>query len=151
MTQIGVDLNDLKRAVENEIKADNILDANASVQLLGAAEKSLKMVYLEARSMGSSTINTGHLLLSLLKDEKSLISKILNDFELSYSTVKTRLMEHHQRQTEARSDLPGDSDDDSSDFFSHKSSSVNNKTTNVDADLRFSPRCNSRWTNHSSK
>jgi len=126
MTQIGVDLNELKRAVENEIKADNILDANASIQLLGAAEKSLKMVYLEARSMGSSTINTGHLLLSLLKDEKSLISKILNDFELSYSSVKTRLMEHHQRPTEARSDLPGDSDDDSNDFFSHKSSQGNN-------------------------
>ena len=120
MTQIGVDLNDLKRAVENEIKADKILDVNASVQLLGAAEKSLKLVYLEARSMGSSTINTGHLLLALLKDDKSLISKILSDFELSYKIVRSRLMEHHQRQTEARSDMPGDSDDDSNDFFSHK-------------------------------
>jgi ATP-dependent Clp protease ATP-binding subunit ClpC len=128
MTQIGVDLNDLKRAVENEIKADNILDANASVQLLGAAEKSLKLVYLEARSLGSSTINTGHLLLALLKDDKSLISKILNDFELSYSTVKSRLMEHHQRQTEARADMPGDSDDDSNDFFSHKAPSGNSSS-----------------------
>jgi ATP-dependent Clp protease ATP-binding subunit ClpC len=117
LKRLGIDLYDLKRTVEVEIKEDKALEANASIQLLKAAEKSLKVVYLEARSMGSKNINTGHLLLAILKDEKSMIAKVLIDFGIDYATVKTELEENPSKPTEARSDMPGDSDDDANDFF----------------------------------
>jgi len=80
LNNLSVDFYDLKKTIELEIKEDQALESGASIQLLKAAEKSLKLVYLEARSMGSNTINTGHLLLALLKDDKALITKILGDF-----------------------------------------------------------------------
>ena len=123
LNDLGVDFLDLKRTIELEIKEDHALETNASVQLLKAAEKSLKLVYLEARSMGSTTINTGHLLLAILKDDKALISKLLNNFDINYQSVKLKLDEMKRRQVESKSDLPGDSDDDAGDFFQHKPSS----------------------------
>jgi ATP-dependent Clp protease ATP-binding subunit ClpC len=123
LNDLEADLENIKRAVEVEIKADQILDSNINIQLLKEADKSLKLVYLEARSMGSSTINTGHLLLALLKNENSLISKILNDYNINYDSVKTILENNKNKPIESRSDMPGDSDDDSNDFFQHKPSS----------------------------
>jgi ATP-dependent Clp protease ATP-binding subunit ClpC len=120
---LGTDFYDLKKTIETEIKEDQVLDASASIQLLKAAEKSLKLVYLEARSMGSPTINTGHLLLALLKDDKTLISKILSDHNINYPVIKTQLEEYKRRQVESKSDMPGDSDDDPNDFFQHKPTS----------------------------
>jgi len=122
LNNLSIDFYDLKKTIELEIKEDQALESGASIQLLKAAEKSLKLVYLEARSMGSNTINTGHLLLALLKDEKALITKILSDFNISYPIVKSQLEEYKRKQIESKSDLPGDSDDDSSDFFQHKPS-----------------------------
>jgi ATP-dependent Clp protease ATP-binding subunit ClpC len=120
---LGIDFHELKKSIEAEIKEDQILDSNASIQLLKTAEKTLKLVYLEARSLGSSTINTGHLLLALLKDEKALITRILNDQNINYQVIKVQLEEYKHRPVESKSDLPGDSDDDSSDFFQHKPTS----------------------------
>jgi len=120
LNKLNVDLYDLKRTVEIEIKEERSLDTTASIQLLKAAEKSLKVVYLEARSMGSASINTGHLLLAIIKDDKSLIAKILNDFNISYEALKSQLEENSSSQIEAKSDMPDDSDDDASDFFQQK-------------------------------
>ncbi|HPR33772.1 MAG TPA: ATP-dependent Clp protease ATP-binding subunit, partial [Prolixibacteraceae bacterium] len=126
LVKMGTDLSKLKRMLEMEIREDKALEPSASVQLLKATERTLKLVYLEARSMGNNTINTGHLLLALLKDEKSLVSKILNDFNISYYIIKSQLEEYNRRQQpKAKSDMPGDSDDDSGDFFQKPTSGTN--------------------------
>ncbi|MBN1927425.1 MAG: ATP-dependent Clp protease ATP-binding subunit [Prolixibacteraceae bacterium] len=125
LNNLGVDLYELKRTVENEIKKEQPLSPSASVQLLKVAEKSLKLVYLEARSMGSNTINTGHLLLAILKDDKALISRVLNDFNISYYIIKSQLEDYKRKQIESKSDMPGDPDDDSGDFFQKPSSGSN--------------------------
>ncbi|MBN2806487.1 MAG: ATP-dependent Clp protease ATP-binding subunit [Prolixibacteraceae bacterium] len=127
LNNMGIDLFGLKKDVEKEVREDKALDANSSVQLLKEAEKSLKIVYLEARAMGGPTINTGHLLLALLKDEKSLIAKILREHNISYYIIKSHLEEYTHKQTEAKSDYPGDSDDDSGDFFQPKPPSSGNQ------------------------
>jgi ATP-dependent Clp protease ATP-binding subunit ClpC len=123
LNKLSIDFYDLKKTIEMEIKEDQALESGASIQLLNAAEKSLKLVYLEARSMGSNTINTGHLLLALLKDDKALITRILGDFNISYPVIKSQLEEYKRKQIESKSDMSGDSDDDSSDFFQHKPTS----------------------------
>ncbi len=114
LTNLGVNLTEVKLAVEEKLRSEREIDPQASVQLMKAAEKALKLVYLEARAFNSSTINTGHLLLAILKDKESLISEILNGFKVNYYILKSRLEDY--KQPEARSDY-SDDDDDSEESF----------------------------------
>ncbi|MGD9928792.1 MAG: ATP-dependent Clp protease ATP-binding subunit [Mangrovibacterium sp.] len=115
LSHLGVNLSEIKETVESSLRTDKEIDPQASVQLLKSAEKALKLVYLEARAMGNQTINTGHLLLAILKDKDSQISLILNGFHINYYILKSRLEDY--KQPEAKSDY-GDEDDDADDPFS---------------------------------
>lgn len=115
LTNLGVNLAEIKQIVEEKLRTGKDIDSQASVQLLKSAEKALKLVYLEARAFNSSTINTGHLLLALLKDKESIISNILGDFHINYYILKSRLEEY--KKPEAKSEF-GDEDDDTDDGFS---------------------------------
>ncbi|MGQ7869946.1 ATP-dependent Clp protease ATP-binding subunit [Sunxiuqinia sp. sy24] len=108
LTNMGVNLSEIKEAIESALRTDNTIDPQASVQLLKSAEKALKLVYLEARAFSSSTINTGHLLLALLKDKDSQISMLLSEFHVNYYILKSRLEDY--KHPEAKSDF-GDEDD----------------------------------------
>lgn len=108
LTNLGVNLSEVKEAIESTLRTDNVIDPQASVQLLKSAEKALKLVYLEARAFNSSTINTGHLLLALLKDKESQIAALLSEFHVNYYILKSRLEDY--KQPEAKSDF-GDEDD----------------------------------------
>jgi ATP-dependent Clp protease ATP-binding subunit ClpC len=108
LTNLGVNLAEIKEAIETSLRKDNVIDPQASVQLLKSAEKALKLVYLEARSFNSPTINTGHLLLALLKDKESQISSLLSEFHVNYYILKSRIEDY--KQPESKSDF-GDEDD----------------------------------------
>ena len=64
-----IELIELKTKIEKEItqnsKINEILVENLT--LLKSADKALKLVHLEARSFNCDTIDTGHLLLAILK------------------------------------------------------------------------------------
>ncbi|MDO8930131.1 MAG: Clp protease N-terminal domain-containing protein, partial [Bacteroidota bacterium] len=109
LTNLGVNLSDIKQSVEEKLRTGKDIDSQASVQLMKSAEKALKLVYLEARAFNSATISTGHLLLALLKDKESLISNILGEYHINYYILKSRLEDY--RRPEAKSDF-GDEDDD---------------------------------------
>ena len=115
LTNLGINLSEVKDAIESVLRTDNEIDPQASVQLLKSAEKALKLVYLEARAMKSPTINTGHLMLALLKDQESAIAKLLNDFHVDYYTMKSRMESY--AQPENKSEF-GDDDDELEDPFS---------------------------------
>jgi ATP-dependent Clp protease ATP-binding subunit ClpC len=127
LTNLGVNLAEIKEAIEISLRKDNVIDPQASVQLLKSAEKALKLVYLEARSFNSPTINTGHLLLALLKDKESQISSLLSEFHVNYYILKSRIEDY--KQPESKSDF-GD-EDDVDDPFSKQppSSSSSSKKT----------------------
>ncbi|MDP2888665.1 MAG: ATP-dependent Clp protease ATP-binding subunit [Bacteroidota bacterium] len=114
LTNLGVNLSEIKQSVEEKLRTGKDIDSQASVQLLKSAEKALKLVYLEARAFNSATISTGHLLLALLKDKESLISNILGEYHINYYILKSRLEDY--RRPEAKSDF-GDEDDDADDSF----------------------------------
>ena len=120
LTNLGMNLSEIKDAIEESLRTSKEIDPQSSVQLLKSAEKALKLVYLEARALNSTTINTGHLLLALLKDKDSQISSLLNEFHINYYILKSRLEDF--KQPEAKSDF-GDEDDDTEDPFSKPSSS----------------------------
>ncbi|HKJ41991.1 MAG TPA: Clp protease N-terminal domain-containing protein, partial [Sunxiuqinia sp.] len=116
LTNLGVNLSEIKEAIESSLRTDSIIDPQASVQLLKSAEKALKLVYLEARAFNSQTINTGHLLLAILKDKDSQISSLLSEFHVNYYILKSRLEDY--KQPESKSDFSDD--DDVDDPFSSK-------------------------------
>ncbi len=112
LTNLNVNLSEIKQNIEEKLRTGKDIDSQASVQLLKSAEKALKLVYLEARAFNSPTINTGHLLLAIIKDKESLISTILNQYHINYYILKSRLEDY--KNPEAKSDFDDeDSDDDS--------------------------------------
>ncbi len=112
LTNLSVNLSEIKQSIEEKLRTGKDIDSQASVQLLKSAEKALKLVYLEARAFNSPTINTGHLLLALIKDKESLISNILNEYHINYYILKSRLEDY--KSPEAKSEFDDeDSDEDS--------------------------------------
>lgn len=136
LTNLSVNLNEIKQSIEEKLRTGKTIDSQASVQLLKSAEKALKLVYLEARAFNSPTINTGHLLLALIKDKDSLISTILSEYHINYYILKSRLEDY--KNPEAKSDFDDeDSDEDSfskSSGGSSSSSSSQKKPANPKSD-----------------
>jgi len=89
----NLNFSELKKAIENRIKSDNIVykDDNDNMPLFKTAERALKLVYLEAKSFNTTTINTGHLLLAILKDENNLATQMLDEQHIDYYTVKSHM------------------------------------------------------------
>jgi ATP-dependent Clp protease ATP-binding subunit ClpC len=119
LENLGINLALLKIELEKKIRSDKAIDPRAELQMLKSTEKALKIIYLEARSFKSETANSGHLLLSILKDTDSLITNILNDLGVNYYVVKSQLQDY--KQPEAKSDFP-EQDDDEDDSLSKGSS-----------------------------
>ncbi|HSH51768.1 MAG TPA: ATP-dependent Clp protease ATP-binding subunit, partial [Bacteroidales bacterium] len=93
LENLNINLAKLKSAIEQRIKSDEHLklsDAD-NIPLFKTAERALKIVYLEARSFNSPTVNTGHLLLAILKDENSVVTQFLEDKDINYQTLRTEM------------------------------------------------------------
>ncbi|MBI5219724.1 MAG: ATP-dependent Clp protease ATP-binding subunit [Bacteroidia bacterium] len=116
LNTLMVDFNDVKKFIENRIKTDKNISITEidRIPLLKTTEKALKFIYLEAKSLKSGEINTGHLLLAILKDETSLVTEILQERNITYSIVKSR-MEGNLPEAAYN---PND-DDDSSENYGH--------------------------------
>jgi ATP-dependent Clp protease ATP-binding subunit ClpC len=136
LTNLNVNLAEIKQTIEEKLRTGKDIDSQASVQLLRSAEKALKLVYLEARAFNSPTINTGHLLLALVKDKDSLISNILNQYHINYYLLKSRLEDY--KNPEAKSEFDDDADDAEDDSLSrstgNSSSSSSKKPANPKSD-----------------
>jgi ATP-dependent Clp protease ATP-binding subunit ClpC len=102
---LNISIQEMKRDIETMIKADKPLSIaqTDNIPLYKSAEKALKLVYLEAKSFKSETINTGHLLLSILKDENSMVTKIFHDSKIDYYTVRAEMQ---KIMPQAKADFP---------------------------------------------
>ncbi len=106
-----VDLGELKGMIEDRIQtSDKVLADTDNIPLYKTAERALKLVYLEAKSFNSSTINTGHLILAILKDQNSLVTQLLSEFDIDYDDVRIE-METKQKETENKADFGEEEED----------------------------------------
>lgn len=118
LRNLGVDLMDLRKLIEQSIKVENpakIASSLGNIPLVKQAEKTLKITYLEAKLFKSNIIGTEHLLLSILKDENNVASRALFNFNIDYELVKNELenMLADKDYTERpRAEMPGTSDED---------------------------------------
>ncbi len=111
----GIDLLVLKGSLEKSIRVESPVPVadHEVIPLLRSTERILKLVYLEAKSLKSNTIDTEHLLLAILKDENALVTRFLSELDVDYHSVR-RMVE--AESPNARADFPRDEDDEASGF-----------------------------------
>ena len=92
LNQLDIDLNQLRRKVEILSPANPNAGAGANdkknLHLTRQAERALKTTFLEAKLFQSSSINTAHLLLCILRNENDPTTKLLNKLNVDYDGVK---------------------------------------------------------------
>lgn len=91
LKNLGVDLLEVRRAVEKSVNTvpENIGGSN--VPLTKQAEKVLRISALEAKLYKSDIIGTEHLLLALLRDEENISAEILKTLNVNYDSVRAEL------------------------------------------------------------
>ncbi|HKK41025.1 MAG TPA: ATP-dependent Clp protease ATP-binding subunit [Bacteroidales bacterium] len=128
----NVDLMVLKGSLEKSIRVESPVPVadHEVIPLLRSTERILKLVYLEAKSLKSNTIDTEHLLLAILKDENALVTRFLSELDVDYQSVR-RMVE--AELPSAQADYPRDEDEEGQSFGSpgkgQSSSSSSSKTS----------------------
>ncbi|MHB1922066.1 MAG: ATP-dependent Clp protease ATP-binding subunit [Chitinophagaceae bacterium] len=90
---LNVDLYELRKEVELAVKdktGKNIGNIN-SLPLTKQAEKVIRVTVLEAKSLKSPSVETEHLMLSILKNKENVCTQILQQFDVDYDTFKNEL------------------------------------------------------------
>ena len=92
LNSLDVDLNHLRRKVEILSPANpNITitsNEKKNLHLTRQAERALKTTFLEAKLFQSTSINTAHLLLCILRNENDPTTKLLNKLKVDYDNTK---------------------------------------------------------------
>ncbi len=93
LKSLHIDLYELRKSIEIAVKdktGKNIINSN-SLPLTKQAEKVIRITVLEAKSQKSTTVETEHLMLSILKNKENIATQLLNQLSVDYDTFKTEL------------------------------------------------------------
>ncbi|NND79056.1 MAG: ATP-dependent Clp protease ATP-binding subunit [Maribacter sp.] len=89
---LEVDLDHLRRKVEilspSNPNPSGVQKDKKNLHLTRQAERALKTTFLEAKLFQSSSINTAHLLLCILRNENDPTTKLLHKLKVDYDDVK---------------------------------------------------------------
>ncbi len=91
LKNLDCDLYKLKKTVEDTVRGTGGSVTVGNIPLTKQAEKVLRITYLEAKLYKSDTIGTEHLLLSLLRDDENIAAQILQQFNVTYDSVREEL------------------------------------------------------------
>jgi ATP-dependent Clp protease ATP-binding subunit ClpC len=130
---LDVDLTALRKVVESSIINNEKSDYSNSnsLELKKQAAKAVKLAHLELMIFKSVEIKTIHLLLSMLKDEDSVVTLSLRQFNVNYETVKNEFAsmidvngEENEEDTSDYKSSPsaelGDNEPEDEELFSNK-------------------------------
>ena len=120
LNRLGIDSKELKSALDKEMYQDGKYITENQLVIDKSVENLLRLSLLESAGLQSSETDTEHLLLAMLKNEESLVSRILRDHNLDYQKVyhvllETKGLEKPMPQMGATFE---DDDDDDDDQFS---------------------------------
>ena len=139
---LDVDLKALRKVVENSIthnEKSNYSNSN-NLELKKQAAKAVKLAHLELMVFKSFEIKTIHLLLSMLKDENSVVTLSLSQFNIDYETVKNEFASMTDMDSDGSNDDTntslssnprsemGDSESDEEEFFSNRPKKTSRNT-----------------------
>ncbi|VAX26434.1 ATP-dependent Clp protease ATP-binding subunit ClpA [hydrothermal vent metagenome] len=91
LKNLNVDLLQLKKSIEDSVKASGGTLTIGNIPLTKQAEKVLKITQIEAKIYKSNVIGTEHILLSLLRDEENIATQILHQFQVTYEAARSEL------------------------------------------------------------
>src|SRR5258705_971331 len=93
LKSFNVDLYELRKEIELAVKdktGKNIANIN-SLPLTKQAEKVIRETVLEAKALKSTTVETEHVMLSILKNRENIATQILNQFDVDYDLFRQEL------------------------------------------------------------
>ncbi len=137
---MDIDLDQLRRKTEILTPAttehDNLSKEKKNLRLTRQAERALKTTFLEAKLFQSSTINTAHLLLCILRNENDPTTKLLQKLKIDYDNVKDQFRsmitseDDYIDEPTSDASFPSDAEDEDEekDFSSAKSSKSSSTT-----------------------
>ena len=130
LKKLGISMEELRDSIEEATRSTSSdkIKKLSNIPLTRQSEKVLKITYLEAKIFKSQLIGTEHLLLSILRDENNLGSKILDKHDVSYDVVK-EMLEYQSDQPMSQSDTDDD-DEDSSKMFGGEGGPSGKETPN---------------------
>ncbi len=117
---LDVDLDHLRRKVEILSPANpntgTLQKDKKNLHLTRQAERALKTTFLEAKLFQSSSINTAHLLLCILRNENDPTTKLLHKLKVDYDNVKEQFKsmitsDDDYMDSPTAESFPSDSDD----------------------------------------
>jgi len=92
LSALEIDLDYLRRKIEILSPANPTNSPEpqhkTNLHLTRQAERALKTTFLEAKLFQSTSINTAHLLLCILRNENDPTTKVLHKLQVDYETVK---------------------------------------------------------------
>ncbi len=93
LQNMNVDIFSLRHEVENVIKekTNKPLDNLTSLPLTKQAEKVIRITVLEARALKSPSVETQHLMLSILKNKENPATSILLQMDVNYENFRAEL------------------------------------------------------------
>ncbi len=115
LISLGVDLLDVRKKIEKDLREDQILDKSKQGELpvKNNAARVLKLVWLEARALNSDVVDTEHLMLAIMRDESCRTVAVLNDENVDYELLKSRITNTPENKME--NPFGGGGDDDEAD------------------------------------
>ncbi|MDR0415261.1 MAG: ATP-dependent Clp protease ATP-binding subunit [Prevotellaceae bacterium] len=114
LSSLGVDLQNLKEAIEKEVRGHDELSVKDIDKLifLKSVERVLKMQHLEALSLKTSNVDPIHLLLAILKDESSIVTQLLRSQSIDYQRVVSAFTGKDDKGYAESLNVVDDDDDD---------------------------------------
>ncbi|MDZ7340622.1 MAG: ATP-dependent Clp protease ATP-binding subunit [candidate division KSB1 bacterium] len=91
LKNLGCDLDELKRAIEDAVRTTGDTMTIGDIPLTKRAEKILKMAYVEAERYKSDITGTEHLLLALVREKEGVAAQVLISFDLTYDVIREEL------------------------------------------------------------
>ncbi|MCO6472811.1 MAG: ATP-dependent Clp protease ATP-binding subunit [Melioribacteraceae bacterium] len=91
LRNLGCDLVQLKKAIEDTVKNSGGTLTIGNIPLTKQAEKVLKITQIESKIYKSDVIGTEHILLSLLRDEDNIATQIMVQFNVNYESARAEL------------------------------------------------------------
>ena len=112
LKSFNVDLYELRKEIELAVKdktGKNIANIN-SLPLTKQAEKVIRVTVLEAKALKSATVETEHLMLTILKNKENIATQILNQFDVDYDLFRQEL--GIVKSSDPRAEYTDENDDD---------------------------------------
>ena len=93
--RLGANPDEIKSTIDQELYENNTMVPENQLIIDKGVENTLRISLLESMGLHNSQTDSEHLLLAILKDERSLAAQILRQYDISYAKVYNLLSGRH--------------------------------------------------------